>query len=105
MTTTHSRTFVRDGGEIEVAVEYTLTGGSPAVTWGPPESCDPGSPPEIEIQSVTCLASGSALTLTDSEASRFETEALENWDGDDGGPDPDDLRDSLVDDRLTGSDR
>lgn len=99
---TMTRTFIRDNDD-QVAVEYNATGGSPAVTWGPPEYCDPGEPPEIEIESVTSLADGSDVTLSDAEVQRFATEAIESWEGDDG-PDPDDLRDQRIDDRLTGGD-
>lgn len=97
-----THTFTRDDGVTEVAVEFSVTGGSPANTSGPPEFCDPGEPPEVEVESVTCLVDGSDLTLTDAETQRAINEAHENLPEDDG-PDPDDWRDSLIDDRLTGA--
>lgn len=97
-----TRTFTRDNGETEVAVEYSMTGGSPAVTSGPPEFCDPGEAPEVEIESVTCLVDGADLVLTDAEAARAINEAYADLPEDDG-PDPDDWRDQMIDDRLTGA--
>ncbi|MDU7523506.1 MAG: hypothetical protein E7K72_19330 [Roseomonas mucosa] len=41
-----------------VFVEYTAEGGSCAVTWGPPEHCDPGEPPEITITRAWLGADG-----------------------------------------------
>lgn len=93
-----------DDAQVEVEFEYNP--GSAPTIGGPPESCDPGEPPEIE--SVEASLDGATLKLTDEQDS-----AVTEWlyahhefddDGFDDGPDPDDWRDQRMDDRLTGAD-
>lgn len=92
------KTIVRGDEEIELNVEFTATPFVSATYWQPAEGG------EIEITAV--FANGVALDppLTDAEESvvlDYLFESLDDSDFDDG-PDPDDWRDSRIDDRLTG---
>ncbi len=91
-------TIERDGEEIEINVEFDATPIVSATYWQPAEGG------EIEILAV--FAGGVALDppLTDAEESKvldYLGESLSPDDFDDG-PDPDDWRDQMIDDRLTG---
>lgn len=46
------------GIEIDIKVEFEFTPGEKPQTYGPPEDCDPGTPDQIEIISVTGAESG-----------------------------------------------
>lgn len=101
------RVFLRDDGETELHVEYEIT------SWGYPSNGwdDDGAAPEVEIDKAWLLEDASLpdpplVTLTADEEERFCAEVCADPDTyDDGGPDPDDERDRLIDDRLTGGDR
>ncbi len=90
MAETFFRTAIRDDGETEVTVEIAVNSwGSPAQTYGPPESCDPGEGMEVEI--IDCWltaddhkADAPRVELTDAERDRIELEFLENPPEDDG---------------------
>jgi len=76
-TTTFER--VTDDDAVEIEVEFTLTGGSPASGMsGPPEFYDPGEGPEFCIESAHVRATGEPVTLTDEEAAKVEVDVLEN---------------------------
>lgn len=97
-----TQTFTRDEGhqEQEVAIKYRVHPGLAAVTTGPAENWHPEEPAEVEVLSLTSLEDGSDLgELTDAEAERFRIEVLE---GQEDGPDPDDLRDRRVDNEMMG---
>lgn len=89
------RNATRDDGETEVTVEIeVITWGSPAQTYGPPESCDPGEGMEVEIIDCWLLADdhkkdAPRVELTEAERDRIELEFLENPPEADDGPDYD----------------
>jgi hypothetical protein len=96
-----TRVFVRDSG-VGIDVGFTITPGTPETGWsGPPENYDCGSPAEVDVTAVNgCRLA--ARDLTDAERERFAAEVLDDV-GEylDDGPDPDDARDRMRDDRLT----
>lgn len=79
-----SRVFVRDDGETEVEVDYTVRGGSEASgLCGLPEDYDPGEAPEIIIEDAWLLSDADRkdaprVDLTDAETERFEQEVCED---------------------------
>jgi hypothetical protein len=87
-----------------VEVDYTYSPGSPAVVGGPPECCDPGEGPEIE--QLDCTLDDQPFKPSDEQDSAITEWLYANADFDaddyDDEPDWDDLRDRLIDDRLTG---
>lgn len=107
MSRTHFTTFNRlDEDETNVEVEYMISPFYPA-TWD-----DPAEGGEVEIiaswidlatENGVCLLSV-PVTLTDAEKSKFSQWISENHDHDDG-PDTDDERDRIRDDKLTGYSR
>lgn len=78
------RTALRDDRETEIQVEIAVHAwGCAAQTYGPPESCFPGEPPEVEIVDAWLLADADhadapSLTLTDAERERIELEFIED---------------------------
>lgn len=56
----------------EVEVEYDVNIGSPAVTYGPPESCDAGDPPEVNSLTYKLLSF---------QRKDIKGNVLEEWDG------------------------
>jgi hypothetical protein len=103
----HTMAFIRDDGETEIEVEYSVTPGCGEM---PPAYAHGGLPaedPEVEIQRVRCLAAKgyhASVELTDAEERRIATEIAENPDWwTDYGPDPDDARDAEIDRRLCES--
>lgn len=87
-----ARTFFQDfdrDDESPVTVEYTITGGCAAQTYGPPEDCYPAEPPEVEI--VKSFNDAGPITLTDAEDERMCLWIAENHEEDE--PDYDDWRD------------
>jgi hypothetical protein len=80
-----TRFFMRDDGETEVEIDYTLHGGSaPSGLFGPPEDYDPGSPPEVTVEAVWLVSERdqneavTTIELTDAEIERFEAEVIED---------------------------
>lgn len=53
LTVTMTCDLMPDLDEQEVTFEVDYYAGSPAQTWGPPESCDPGDPDEIRGWTAT----------------------------------------------------
>lgn len=92
MTHTFDWTLETDDGEISLSIDYSYRGGSPAITSGPPEMCDPGEPDEVEIDGVwTDLARQpdhqpwhGQLCLMPDEEQRVIDHILENPPEDDG---------------------
>jgi len=84
--TTHYQRPNGDDEDIEITVEFTLTGGSePSGLSGPPENYDPGEAPEFLIDGAY-LPDGSKTELTDAEAEKVEAEVMDRLgDFDDGG--------------------
>lgn len=94
--TSFFRNATRDDGETEVTVEIeVITWGSPAQTYGPPESCDPGEGMEVEIVDCWTMVNDDVsvrtmrVELTEAERDRIELEFLENPPEADDGPDYD----------------
>jgi len=85
-------TIERHGREVEVKVGFDFTPGC-AATWE-----HPGDPDEIEVH-YQAFAGAQGYLLNSEEQHRIETEIAEGWSPDDG-PDPDDARDRMIDDRL-----
>lgn len=54
--------------------------GTDAVTWGPPEFCDPGSPPEITLEEF--FVEDNPVALTEEELAKAEAYIIENFDND-----------------------
>jgi hypothetical protein len=81
---TFSRPAVRDDGVTEIEVDITVNSwGSPAQTFGPPESCDPGEGMEVEITDCWLAVDSSRpdapkVTLTEAERDRIELDFMEN---------------------------
>ena len=89
---TRYRTFVRDDGETELEVEYTISGGSePSGLFGPPEDYDPGSAAEVVVTGAWLVADADKqdaprVQLTEAEYERFEIEVNQDpatWEVDD----------------------
>jgi hypothetical protein len=78
MTHTMHATIERDGEEIEVEVDYTVSRFYPAQTWGPPEDCSPAEGGEVE--ELTAYHDGKPIALTDAEIERVETRIYETHD-------------------------
>lgn len=84
MSESFFRDAIRDDRETEIQVEIAVSSwGCAAQTYGPPESCDPGEPMEVEIVDAWLLADADKadaprLTLTDAERERIELEFMEN---------------------------
>ena len=53
--------------DAQLEVEYTYDPGSAPTIGGPPESCDPGDPPEIE--SIDCTLDGQPFKPSDEQDS------------------------------------
>ena len=69
-------------------------GHEPSGMSGPPEHYDPGSPDEFVIVEPADMSLNADCAITEWLDS--------NWERPDDGPDPDDWRDRMIDDRLTG---
>ena len=87
MGSTFFRTAIRDDRETEITVEVEVhSWGSAPQTYGPPESCDPGEPMEIEIINCWLLEGDDEpqpfkpviVALTDLERQRIEGEFCED---------------------------
>lgn len=80
MAETFFRNALRDDGETEIQVEIAVASwGSAPQTYGPPESCHPGDPMEIEIVDAWLLADSDrndapSIRLTPDEVERIEAE-------------------------------
>lgn len=98
--------FLRDDGETEIEVRFTITPGDPGAGPSYVSGGHPPSEPEVEIDRAWFLADLDcvAISLTAEEAERIAQEIAEGDEFDDDGPDPDDARDRLIDDRLMGLD-
>lgn len=93
MSRTYRTTVYREdelGDEYGVTVRYTITPGYAG------DRVDPPCEGEIEIDSATA-DDGSEVHLTLAEIQRVFA------DHEDDGPDPDDMRDRMIDERLTGA--
>lgn len=106
MSRWQERTFVvqRDGGDVTLDVSFSFVAGSAPITSGPPEHCDPGSGPDVDILDVTVVESddpaftaGTRFRLTPEEEQRFFDDVTQDPPEEDG-PDPDDARDQRRDD-------
>ena len=86
--TTHISDFtLTDEDETDVWVEFEFTPGAPAQTYGPPEHCDPGYGPEIELIKVWRKADGpkagaNLITLSEADAQRIYDWIAENFETD-----------------------
>lgn len=86
MAQTFFRDALRDDRETEIQVEIAVNSwGCEAQTYGPPESCDSGEPPEVEIIDAWLTAyvgddraDAPRITLTDAERERIELDFIEN---------------------------
>ena len=84
MGSTFFRTAIRDDRETEITVEVEVhSWGSAPQTYGPPESCYPGDPMEVDIVDAWLLEDAQPrpsilASLTDAERERIETEFCEN---------------------------
>jgi hypothetical protein len=79
-----------DAAETEILVEYSISGGCAAQTYGPAELCYPAEASEVEIVNV-CLAQGLdadgkniPVALTDDEIESITQWIVENHEHDDG---------------------
>lgn len=70
--------------DAEVEVEFTYDPGSAPTVGGPPESCDPGDPPELET--MECYVAGVLLKPNDEQDSAISEWLYEHaeFDADDG---------------------
>ena len=89
MSRTYFEDFnLSDEDETEVTVEFSFRAGTSAITSGPPEHCDPGSPAEIELIKVWRKADENdpdapLITLSEADAERIERWLHENFEEDD----------------------
>lgn len=100
------RTFLHDTHlkecELDICVEYSQTPYDPGVTSGPAESCYPPEGGDVEIVASWTEPDGKDVVLSDDECETIINEILElPIDHYDDGPDPDEMRDAKIDDRLT----
>ena len=81
MTSAHQFVYpleLPDGTETSYNITFDLTAGYPARLYGPPESCYPAEPPEIEITEVIDEEGEDILyTLSDEEYELIETSCWE----------------------------
>lgn len=97
-----------DDGYVEVRVYFTGTPGTPpSGQVGPPENYDPGSAPEIEFNHATMECSPGIWVPADSATAEWAERSLASGEWShhiddlfaDDGPDPDDARDRIAEDR------
>ncbi len=88
------------GGEIEVLATFTVTPFIAQTYWQPAEGG------EIEIESIEHKGIDILDALPDADVERITDHIANNLDRylEDDGPDPDDLRDRMIDARLSGDD-
>jgi hypothetical protein len=90
----------------EIEVEFWVTWGAPAQTYGPPEDCYPAEPDEVDRVRVMKVDDVEVdLATADRWAARVWKEGRDELLADardraDTGPDPDDARDQRIDDEL-----
>jgi predicted dehydrogenase len=95
MASTFTITLHRDD-ETEVTVEYSISGGCSAHMGSLTYAGHPEESPEVEI--VDVFTESGSLKWTDAEDERWCQYILENHEDD--GPDPDDERDRIAEDRA-----
>jgi hypothetical protein len=90
-----------DDDETEIEVEFEITPYVPQRTYGPAELCYPAEGGDVEIITARLKTNGCVIevNLTEAEHDRITNWLLENEVEPDG-PDPDDARDRMNDDRL-----
>lgn len=93
MAKRHSSQVLNLSSGAEVDVDYHISGGCEQTLEQPAES------PEVEIAKATCTHCGQEVKLTADEDDHLRTLIIENHDDSDDGPDPDDERDRMRDDR------